>query len=258
MKKLIHCLLAFVVLLASSYSFATQKVTVFAAASLTNALEEIKTLYQPTHPEQEVVLSFASSSVLARQIEQGAPADIFISADQKWMDYLLDRKLANSKETLLQNALVLIVPKSSPIGHVSINRNTDWSAILPSPEKIAVGDPDHVPAGIYAKESLTNLGVFNKLEPQLARASNVRDALMLVERNEAVLGIVYSTDAKISTKVKTVGEFPADSFKPIEYPISLLDNSGQDFYQFLKSAPAKAVFIKYGFVIFPKTSVNSF
>lgn len=250
MKNLTGIVLAISTLLTSLSATATEKVLVFAAASLTNAMQDISTLYKADHKESDVVFSFASSSVLAHQIEQGAPADIFMSADQNWMDYLIDHKLVKNKEILLKNSLVLIAPIASKLDHVTINSSTDWNTLLPQDEKMAVGDPDHVPAGLYAKESLTNLGVFKQLEPKLAPASNVRDALMLVERGEAALGIVYSTDAKISDKVKIIGKFPADSFAPIEYPITLLtDNtSAKDFYQFLTMPQSLAIFKKYGFV----------
>lgn len=250
MKKLTQLIVAISVMLMSLSAVSAEKVTVFAAASLTNAMQDIANVYKDSHPDSNIVFSFASSSVLARQIEQGAAADIFMSADQTWMDYLVERHIAENKETLLKNSLVLIAPLSSKLDHVTIDRNTDWSIILPANEKMAVGDPDHVPAGLYAKASLTNLGVFDKLEPQLAPASNVRDALMFVERGETVLGIVYSTDAKVSQKVKIVGEFPADSFEAIEYPVSLLTDSAaaKDFYQFLTTPEAKTIFAQYGFI----------
>ena len=248
MKKIIGVLLSLATLFVSLSTSASQKITVFAAASLTNAMQEIATSYQTEHQDSEIVFSFASSSVLAKQIEQGAPADIFMSADQKWMDYLIEHKVATDKQNLLKNGLVLIAPKQSKLENVEINANTNWQAILPKGERLAVGDPDHVPAGLYAKESLTNLGVFDKLLPQMAPASNVRDALMLVERNEAALGIVYSTDAKVSDKVKIIGSFPADTFKSIEYPITLLKADATEFYQYLNSEKAKAIFQKYGFI----------
>lgn len=244
MRRIIGVSLFIVTLLVSLTTSATQKITVFAAASLTNAMQEIATTYK----DAEIVFSFASSSVLAKQIEQGAPADIFMSADQKWMNYLIEHKVATDKQNLLKNGLVLIAPKQSKLEKIEINANTDWQAILPKGERLAVGDPDHVPAGLYAKESLTNLGVFDKLLPQMAPASNVRDALMLVERNEAALGIVYSTDAKVSDKVKIIGSFPAETFTPIEYPITLLKPEAKEFYQYLSSETAKKIFQKYGFI----------
>lgn len=244
MRRIIGVSLFIVTLLVSLTTSAIQKITVFAAASLTNAMQDIATTYK----DAEIVFSFASSSVLAKQIEQGAPADIFMSADQKWMNYLIEHKVATDKQNLLKNGLVLIAPKQSKLEKVEINANTDWQAILPKGERLAVGDPDHVPAGLYAKESLTNLGVFDKLLPQMAPASNVRDALMLVERNEAALGIVYSTDAKVSDKVKIIGSFPAETFTPIEYPITLLKPEAKEFYQYLSSETAKKIFQKYGFI----------
>lgn len=244
MRRIIGVSLFIVTLLVSLTTSATPKITVFAAASLTNAMQDIATSYK----DAEIVFSFASSSVLAKQIEQGAPADIFMSADQKWMNYLIEHKVATDKQNLLKNGLVLIAPKQSKLEKVEINANTDWQAILPKGERLAVGDPDHVPAGLYAKESLTNLGVFDKLLPQMAPASNVRDALMLVERNEAALGIVYSTDAKVSDKVKIIGSFPAETFTPIEYPITLLKPEAKEFYQYLSSETAKKIFQKYGFI----------
>ncbi|OCG18748.1 molybdate ABC transporter substrate-binding protein [Gilliamella sp. App4-10] len=248
MKKLIGIIGALAMIAMAFSAIAAEKLTVFAASSLTNAMQDIATAYKTQHQDVDIVFSFASSSVLAKQIEQGASADIFMSADQKWMTYLIEHNIAKNKQDLLKNALVLIAPKSSPLDNVLINTNTNWQAILPKDERIAIGDPDHVPAGLYAKESLTNLGVFDQLRSQLAPASNVRDALMLVERNEAALGIVYSTDAKVSDKVNIIGAFPTDTFKSIVYPITLLNTKAVDFYQYLNSPQAKAIFEKYGFI----------
>lgn len=251
MKKLIGILFAVTTLFMSISAQAEEKITVFAAASLTNAMQDIIKEYEADHQDTKITLTTASSSTLARQIEQGAPVDIFISADQKWMDYLIERKMVNNKETLLKNDLVLIASINFPLDHITIDKYTDWNSILPTDEKIALGDPDHVPAGIYAKESLTNLGAFEQLLPHMARASNVREALMLVEREEAVLGIVYSTDAKISQKVKTIATFPANTFTPIEYPITLINSDveeAKEFYTYLKADHAKVIFQKYGFV----------
>lgn len=248
MNSLFRIMLVTVTFIVTFSANAATKVTVFAAASLTNALQDISNVYQKDHKETEIVFSFASSSVLAKQIEHGAPADIFISADQKWMTYLIDKNITHNKENLLKNQLVLVAPVDAKINNVTINQKTDWTTLLPTPQRIAVGDPSHVPAGIYAKESLTHLGAFDKLSPQFAAASNVREALMLVERNEANLGIVYATDAKVSNKVKIVGTFPADSFTPIEYPMTLLTPQANDFYHFLQSNQAKTLFLKYGFI----------
>ncbi|MBH1928163.1 molybdate ABC transporter substrate-binding protein [Serratia rubidaea] len=230
---------------------AADKITVFAAASLTNALQEIATQYQQGKDVQ-VVSSFASSSTLARQIEQGAPADLFISADQQWMDYAIDKQqmVKDSRYTLLDNDLVLIAAKDSKLDKVAIAPQTDWQQLL-NGERLAVGDPDHVPAGIYAKEALQNLKAWSQLAPKLARANNVRSAMALVERQETPLGIVYGSDALASDKVKVVGVFPAGSHKPVEYPMAIVKDHNSPtvsaFYTYLKSPQAAAVFKRYGF-----------
>lgn len=230
---------------------AAEKITVFAAASLTNAMQDIAAQYQKKSGV-EVVSSFASSSTLARQIEQGAPADLFISADQQWMDYAVDKKsvVESTRYTLLGNDLVLVAPKSDSAKAVTINAQTDWKSLLKG-ERLAVGDPDHVPAGIYAKEALQKLGAWDSVSPQLAPANNVRAALALVERNESPYGIVYGSDAVASDKVQVVGHFPADSHKPVEYPMAVVkehQNATVDaFYSYLQGADAAAVFKQYGF-----------
>lgn len=149
----------------SGPAFAADKITVFAAASLTNALQDIAVQYKQ-EKQVDVVASYASSSTLARQIEQGAPADLFISADQQWMDYAIDKQqiVANTRYTLLGNELVLIAPQDSQIDKVEIDKKTDWKKLLEG-GRLAVGDPDHVPAGIYAKESLENLGAWSTFSP---------------------------------------------------------------------------------------------
>ncbi|MGK3116630.1 molybdate ABC transporter substrate-binding protein [Candidatus Pantoea formicae] len=234
-----------------SHAVAAEKITVFAAASLTNAMQDIATQYQKKSGV-EVVSSFASSSTLARQIEQGAPADLFISADQQWMDYAVDKKsvVENTRYTLLGNDLVLIAPKSDSAKAVTINAQTDWKSLLKG-ERLAVGDPDHVPAGIYAKEALQKLGAWDTVSPMLAPANNVRAALALVERNESPYGIVYGSDAVASDKVQVVGHFPADSHKPVEYPMAVVKEhqnaTVNAFYSYLQGPDAAAVFKQYGF-----------
>lgn len=229
-----------------------QQITVFAAASLTNALEEVATVYAEkngTRPK----LSFASSSILAKQIESGAGAQVYLSADEAWMDYLQTRDLldADTRKSLLGNGLVLVVPSDKPFT-VEITADGSWLKQLPE-GRIAVGDPAHVPAGKYAKESLTKLGAWEAAEPRLARADNVRNALVLVERGEAVAGVVYSTDAAISKAVKVAGKFPEDSHKPISYPVALLRDQDKGearmFYDFLMTPEARAIFVKYGFSV---------
>lgn len=227
------------------------KVTVFAAASLTNAMQEIAKNYQKDR-KVDIVSSFASSSTLARQIEQGAPANLFISADQQWMDYVQNKQqiVNDTRYTLLGNELVLVAPKESPLKNVTIDKQTNWTSLLKG-QKLAVGDPDHVPAGIYAKEALQNLGAWDTLSPVMARANDVRGALALVERQEAPLGIVYGSDVLSSKAVKVVGIFPQESHKPVEYPMALVkDNdtpAAKAFYAYLKTPAAAAVFKQYGF-----------
>ncbi|MEK9497376.1 molybdate ABC transporter substrate-binding protein [Photorhabdus sp. P32] len=232
-------------------AWATEKVTLFAAASLTNALDDIALQYKQK-TKGEVIASYASSSTLARQIEQGAPADIFISADQQWMDYVAGKKLIidETRLTMLGNQLVLIAPKASKLNKVDINKETKWKSLLEG-GRLAVGDPDHVPVGIYAKESLQYLGAWETVNPLLARTSNVRSGLALVERAEVPLGIVYGSDAIASDKVKVVGIFPEESHKPIEYPMAIIkDHSNPtviNFYEYLKTPEAVAIFKRYGF-----------
>ena len=235
----------------AGHAAAAEKITVFAAASLTNALQEIATQYQKKSGV-EVVSSFASSSVLARQIDQGAPADLFISADQQWMDDVVAKNsvVTSTRYTLLGNDLVLIAPKSAGAKAVTIDSKTDWKSLLKG-ERLAVGDPDHVPAGIYAKEALQKLGAWDALSPQLAPANNVRAALALVERNETPYGIVYGSDAVASQKVQVVGRFPEDSHKPVEYPMAIVKEhqnaTVEAFYNYLQGPDAAAVFKQYGF-----------
>lgn len=230
---------------------AADNITVFAAASLTNAMQEIASRYKE-EKGVTVVSSFASSSTLARQLEQGAPADLFISADQQWMDDAVAKKsvITRTRYTLLGNDLVLIAPRSAAAKAVTLNPQTDWKILLHG-ERLAVGDPDHVPAGIYAKEALQKLGAWEGVEPSLAPANNVRAALALVERNETPYGIVYGSDAVASDKVQVVGRFPADSHKPVEYPMAIVndhDNAAVNaFYDYLKGPQAAAIFKHYGF-----------
>ncbi|GIC75675.1 molybdate ABC transporter substrate-binding protein [Moritella sp. F3] len=242
----------------SSSVFAGERITVFAAASLTNALAEVGNAFKAdniVNPSKiNPVFVFASSSTLARQIAQGAPAQIYLSANQKWMDYLVEKKavLASSKVTLLRNALVLIAPNNSSVDHIVLNKHWNITQAV-GDSRIAVGDPDHVPAGRYAKQALSNLDLWQQAMPLLARANNVRGALALVERGESPFGIVYATDAQIAKKVKVVAAFPSNSHKPIEYPLVLVEHTPSaatsTFYQYLQSDAAQAIFVKYGFKV---------
>lgn len=231
-------------------SEAPKAVTVFAAASLTNALQAAAdTFTEKTGTRTK--LSFASSSTLAKQIEAGAGAQIFLSADESWMDYVEKRNLlaTDTRRSLLGNGLVLIVPSDTPL-EVRITSDPSWLNQFPE-GRIAVGDPAHVPAGKYAKQALTHLGVWDVAAPRLARADNVRNALVLVERGEAVAGIVYSTDAAISKGVKIAARFPENSHKPISYPVALLrgheTGEARAFYEFLQTEEARAIFLSFGF-----------
>ncbi|MDO9713730.1 molybdate ABC transporter substrate-binding protein, partial [Paracraurococcus lichenis] len=167
-------------------------------------------------------LSFAASSALARQMEQGAPADLFMSADEPWMDYVQQRDLIvnDTRVSPLGNALVLVAPADAA-RPVTLARGTDLAALLGPQGWIATGDPAHVPVGKYAQAALTWMGQWDALAPRLARADNVRSALLLVERGEAPFGIVYATDAAESQGVRVVGTFPAESHPPITYPFAL-------------------------------------
>jgi len=224
-------------------------IVVFAASSLTDALQEIAADAE-RREGLTVKLSFAASSALARQIDNGAPADVFMSADTDWMDYLQSHALIKpgSRLDLLGNALVLIAPAASTL-KLSIAPGFALAAALGA-GRLAVGDPDSVPAGRYARASLTNLGVWDSVSGRLARADNVRAALVLVDRGEAPLGIVYRTDALIDKGVRIVGTFPQASHAPIVYPVALTVGAkpgAQKFVDYLRTPAAAAIFLKYGF-----------
>jgi len=225
-------------------------VTVFAAASLKEAMDEqAKTFEAGTG--NKVIVSYGASNTLAKQIEAGAPADIFISADLDWMDYLDQKKLLapNTRFDLLRNTLVLIAPSSSN-STLRIGPNFALAAALGS-EKLAMANPDSVPAGKYGKSALEKLGAWGSVEKQVARAENVRAALALVSRGEAPFGIVYRTDALADKGVKIVDTFPSDSHPPIIYPAALLATSksaaAKPLLDYVRSAPARSVWEKYGF-----------
>ena len=229
---------------------AQDTLTVFAAASLKNALDEVNAAYSAKSPGK-IVVSYAASPALMKQIEQGAPADVFISADLDWMDYGAQKKLIknDTRVNLLGNRLVLVAPKDSKIGDVTIGPGFDL-ATFAGDRRIAIGDVRAVPAGKYAKAALETLGAWSAAAPKLAMAENVRTALALVGRGEAPLGIVYETDARVEPNVKIVGVFPADSHPPIAYPFALTATAkpaAAQYLSFLRSQAAKAIFEKYGF-----------
>ncbi|HWP49584.1 MAG TPA: molybdate ABC transporter substrate-binding protein [Candidatus Limnocylindrales bacterium] len=231
-------------------SLAQDKITVYVAASLTNALKELATLYEQ-RMGVKIQTSFASSSVLAKQIEAGAPADIFISADLEWMDYLEGKNKIEpkSRRNLLSNSLVVIAPKGKAFA-LKMEKGFNFAEAFHG--KLAMGDPDHVPAGKYGKEALIYMGWWDALTPRIVRGENVRAALAFVERGEADAGIVYATDAKQSDKVEVLGTFPEESHKPITYPAALIQGAGSSakaFLDFLSSEQAGNIFTKYGFIV---------
>jgi molybdate transport system substrate-binding protein len=236
---------------------AQEPVTVFAAASLTDALRALGQEWAARgNPAPR--LSFAASSALARQIEQGAPAHLFLSADQRWMDYLQERNaIVNATRTSpLGNALVLITPADAPARGVTLARGTDLAALLGPRGRIATGDPAHVPVGRYAQAALTWMGQWDALAPRLARADNTRSALLLVERGEAPFGIVYSTDAAASRAVRVAGTFPAESHEPITYPFALTRRAeghaqARALLDFLAGPEAAPAWRHFGFTLAP-------
>ncbi|MBC7799235.1 MAG: molybdate ABC transporter substrate-binding protein [Gemmatimonadaceae bacterium] len=230
-----------------------QGVTVMAAASLTDAMRSLGQAWAARgNPAPR--FSFAASSALARQIEQGAPADIFISADEPWMDHLQQRALIvdGSRTSPLGNRLVLIAPADQP-GTIDLSPGVDLLTRLGPQGRIATGDPASVPVGRYAQASLSALGVWDQVSPRLARAENVRAALLLVERGEAPLGIVYATDAAASRGVRVVGTFPGDSHPPISYPFAIVRRGDrpevQALFAFLTGPDAAPVYRQFGFSI---------
>jgi len=224
-------------------------IMVFAASSLTNALQELGDSFTKS-TGIAVKFSFAASSALAKQIENGAPADVFFSADLEWMDYLEKHELlaGGTRHDVLGNTLVLVAPAASPL-ELKIAPHFALSAALGG-GRLATGDPDSVPVGRYARAALTNLGVWNEISDKLVRADNVRAALAFVDRGEAPLGIVYKTDALIDKTVRVVDTFPESSHPPITYPVALLRSHSADagkFEDYLRSPASDAVFVKYGF-----------
>ncbi len=237
-------------LLATAQPLAAQQaVTVFAAASMKNALDDANAAFTKG-TGIKVTASYAASSALAKQIEQGAPADVFISADLQWMDYVAEKKLIkpDTRVNLLGNRLVLIAPTDSKIDTVTIAKPFDI-ARLAGDGRIAIADVKAVPAGLYAKAALENLDGWKAAEPKLAMAENVRATLAFVARGETPIGIVYATDAKVEPKVKIVGTFPDGSHPPVVYPVAATSATAASlkYLDFLRSRAAKAIFEKYGF-----------
>ena len=252
MTRFIACLAALLAMTNPPSAFAQQKtVTVFAAASMKNALDDINAAFTKS-TGIKVVASYAASSALMKQIEEGAPADVFASADLDWMDYGSQKKVIkdDTRINLVGNRLVLIAPKDSKLDNVTIGPGFDL-AQLAGDGRIATGDVRAVPVGKYAKAALEKLGSWDAASSKFAMTENVRAALTLVAREEAPLGIVYATDAKVEPNVKVIGVFPADSHPPIVYPVAATATAKPEaiaYLSYLRSAAAKAVFEQYGFV----------
>ena len=228
--------------------------TVFAAASLKESLDEAAAAYRKASG-QAVRISYAASSALARQIEQGAPADVFLSADREWMDYLQERKLIDpaTRKNLLGNTLVLVAPATGDIAPVELKSGVDLLPRLGGNGRIALGLTASVPAGKYAKASFVSLGVWNSLQPRVAEAENVRAALMLVARGEAPLGVVYGSDAQAEPRVRVVGIFPGHVHAPIVYPVARIAASRNPraaaFARWLGTPAAAKIFRAHGFKV---------
>ena len=225
-----------------------EAVLVFAAASTTNAMDEIRQAFQQ-RTGVRVQSSYASSGTLAQQIVNGANADVFLSADEKWAEYLTKQRLVSRQQNLLTNRLVIVVPADSQL---RVQRVEDL--IAAEIKHLALGDPDGVPAGKYAREALTELRLWERLQGKVVSADDVRHALAFVEAGAAEAGIVYATDAALSKKVKMALEIPPRLSSPIRYPLVLLSQGAQkpaavQFYEYLRSSAAVAVFRKYGFAV---------
>jgi molybdate transport system substrate-binding protein len=226
-------------------------VTVFAAASLTDVMQELGSAYTK-ETGTKIEFSFAATSMLARQVESGAHADVFFSAEQEWMDYLDQRSLIQkgTRRNMLGNRLALVAPVLSTV-QLQIKPKFPLLAALKG-GRLATGDPDSVPVGRYARSALTTLGVWQDVAERLVRADNVRTALAFVARGEAPLGIVYETDARIDKQVRIVDLFPESSHPPISYPIALTRTANAkaaSFVEFLRGPTGVSAFEKYGFIV---------
>jgi molybdate transport system substrate-binding protein len=231
---------------------APRPITVFAAASLKESLDAAAADWT-TRSGQKVVLSYAASNALARQIEQGAPADVYIAADEAWMDYLQSRKLVakGTRFDLVRNELVLVAPANASLQKVDLARSDELLRALGS-GRLAVAEVETVPAGKYAREALSRLGLWSNLSSRLAQGENVRAALAYVAKGEAPLGIVYATDALAEPKVRVVAGFAPSTHARIVYPAAATAKKGSaglagDFLAFLRSEPARGIFVRAGF-----------
>ncbi|MGH8051823.1 MAG: molybdate ABC transporter substrate-binding protein [Arenimonas sp.] len=245
--------LSLLICLQATAATSPRQITVFAASSLKESMDAIATEWTKKSG-QKVVVSYAASSALAKQIEQGAPADVFISADGEWMDYLQQRnKIAlNTRFNLVGNRLVLIVPASSKQASISLNKPEALLKAL-ADGRLAVAETGSVPAGRYAKQSLIKLKIWGSVSDRLAQGENVRAAMAFVARSESPLGIVYATDAKAEPKVRVVATFADDGHDPIVYPAAAVFTTGPDatkaFLKFLQGNQAKTIFKRAGFTL---------
>jgi len=239
----------------------TKELVIFAAASLKNALDEATANWVKETGKPAPKISYAASNALAKQLEQGAPADLFLSADLDWMDYAASKNLIKpeTRVSLLANRIALIAPSDST-AQLTLAPGVDLSAALGG-GRLAMGNVESVPAGKYGKAALEKLGGWDKVKDKVAQADNVRAALLLVSRGEAPLGIVYTTDAAAEPKVKVVATFPEDSHPPIIYPVAVTkDSTNADalgFLTYLRSAGPKAAFEKQGFTVLNKPASSS-
>lgn len=240
------------ILLTSATISQAETVKVYAAASLTNAMNDIAKLYESQHPKTDIVFVYGASSALAKQVEAGAKSDVFFSADLDWMNYLVQKQVVNVNQakSLLFNQLVVISPKNLNIPFKA-QKNFNFAQAFQG--KLCTGQMESVPAGKYVKQSLIKLNWLDSLKGRIVGTDDVRSALTFVERGECQVGIVYKTDALISQKVKIIGTLPANSHHPIIYPIALTKQGEQNiqavqFAQFVKTSPqAKSIFQKHGF-----------
>ena len=227
-------------LLFAATTLGAAEVRVFAAASLREAVEEIARGYEP----DEIVFSFGASSMLARQIEEGAPADLFLSADEAKMNALVKRGVVRQRASILSNSLVVVVPKSG-------GKNVGSPRQLPSLGRIALAEPSSVPAGIYAREWLERLGLWDRVKPNVIPTGNVRSALAAVASGNVDAAIVYKTDARISNEVRVAYEVPRAETPGISYPFGIVNDTpaARRFFAYLRSKAALAVFARHGFII---------
>lgn len=246
-------ILFFILLFIPKLSFSKEVIYVYAASSLSNVINEVIEEYNLIY-NQNVKNIFDGSGNLARQIKAGAPASIFISADEKWINELEKSNLIenNTRKSLLSNSIVIIAPKDSKINEIDLKGNVDFKKIL-GKNKFVIGNPESVPNGAYAKEAFLSLGLWDNIKDNLAMVQNVRVALNYVSMGEAPLGVVFFTDANADSKVKIVSVFPKESHKKIIYPFAIIkgrkSKNIENLYNFLQSEKARDIYKKYGFIV---------